>query len=295
MVNALAAGQVLAEFRGHSPADRDRLVQALGDRAVVLESPWVCSLVVSFNTKKKPFDDPRVRQALSLAIDRWAGAQALQKIALVRHVGGLLRPGYDLAISEQDLVKLPGFCARHQRVARRGTPAAEGGRGREPDLQADQPQRGDAVHAGRRVPDRPVAPDRAQRAARAARDAAVPGRAAARQPDLRRGARFQLRLHGRAQPAAAEVPVGATGRRSTTRATSTASWTTSTTSRRASSTGASASRCCASSSASALEQAYVIPTIWWHRIIVHHKQMKGWHITPSHYVGQDLTDVWLDR
>jgi peptide/nickel transport system substrate-binding protein len=44
-----------------------------------------------------------------------------------------------------------------------------------------------------------------------------------------------------------------------------------------------------------LDQAYVIPTIWWHRIIVYHKQMKGWHITPSHYVGQDLTDVWLDR
>lgn len=109
MVNALSAGQVLVEFRGHSPADRDRLVQALGDRAVVVESPWVCSLVVSFNAKKKPFDDPRVRRALSLGIDRWTGAQALQKIALVRHVGGLLRPGYDLAISEQDLVKLPGF------------------------------------------------------------------------------------------------------------------------------------------------------------------------------------------
>ncbi len=45
----------------------------------------------------------------------------------------------------------------------------------------------------------------------------------------------------------------------------------------------------------ALEQAYTIPTIWWHRIIVHHKVMKGWHITPSHYVGQDLSDVWLDQ
>ena len=45
----------------------------------------------------------------------------------------------------------------------------------------------------------------------------------------------------------------------------------------------------------ALEQAYTVPTIWWHRIIVSHKQMKGWHITPSHYVGQDLADVWLDQ
>ena len=38
MVNALAGGQVLAEFRGQSPADRDRLVQALGDKAVVQSS-----------------------------------------------------------------------------------------------------------------------------------------------------------------------------------------------------------------------------------------------------------------
>src|SRR5262249_34312447 len=109
MVNALAAGEVLAEFRGHSPADRDRLVKALGPKAVVQESPWVCSLVVTFNTKKKPFDDVRVRQALSLAIDRWGGAQALSKIALVRHVGGILRPGYDLAANEKDLLSYPGF------------------------------------------------------------------------------------------------------------------------------------------------------------------------------------------
>ena len=31
------------------------------------------------------------------------------------------------------------------------------------------------------------------------------------------------------------------------------------------------------------------------RIIVSHRQLKGWNITPSHYVGQDLSDVWLDQ
>src|SRR5262245_4638021 len=109
MVNALAAGEVLTEFRGHSPADRDRLVKTLGDKATVLESPWVCSLVVTFNTKKKPFDNANVRRALSLAIDRWGGAQALSKVALVRHVGGILRPGYDLAANEKELTSYPGF------------------------------------------------------------------------------------------------------------------------------------------------------------------------------------------
>lgn len=44
MVNALSAGEVMAEFRGHSPADRDRIVKALGDKAVVLESPWVTKI-----------------------------------------------------------------------------------------------------------------------------------------------------------------------------------------------------------------------------------------------------------
>src|SRR5688572_18469779 len=109
MVNALSAGEVLAEFRGHSPADRDRVVKALGPKATVQEMPWVCSLVVTFNTKKKPFDDQRVRKALSLAIDRWGGAQALSKVALVRHVGGVLRPGYDLAASEKELTAYPGW------------------------------------------------------------------------------------------------------------------------------------------------------------------------------------------
>ncbi|MGH8964232.1 MAG: ABC transporter substrate-binding protein, partial [Actinomycetes bacterium] len=71
-VNALQAGEVLAEFRGHSPADRDKLVKALGDKIVVHESPWICSLVVAFNTEKKPFDDVKVRQAISYAVDKTA-------------------------------------------------------------------------------------------------------------------------------------------------------------------------------------------------------------------------------
>src|SRR5262249_40189328 len=46
---------------------------------------------------------------LSLALDRWKGAQALSRIALVRDVGGLLRPGYEFAASETELGEFPGF------------------------------------------------------------------------------------------------------------------------------------------------------------------------------------------
>jgi peptide/nickel transport system substrate-binding protein len=35
------------------------------------------------------------------------------------------------------------------------------------------------------------------------------------------------------------------------------------------------------------------PTVWWHRIVVHWAKVKGWQITPSHFLNQDLRDVWL--
>src|SRR5262249_23745013 len=60
MLNALQGGQVMAEFRGVSPAERDRLVAAMGDKLRVEESSWTLNLLVAFNVEKKPFDDARV-------------------------------------------------------------------------------------------------------------------------------------------------------------------------------------------------------------------------------------------
>jgi peptide/nickel transport system substrate-binding protein len=109
MMGALRSGQALIEFRGVSPAERDDLTRFLGDRVQVQEGPWLCNLIVAFNTKKKPFDDARVRRALSLAIDRWGGSRALSQLAFLGPVGGLMRPGSDLATPEPELTKLAGY------------------------------------------------------------------------------------------------------------------------------------------------------------------------------------------
>jgi len=41
------------------------------------------------------------------------------------------------------------------------------------------------------------------------------------------------------------------------------------------------------------EQAYQFNILWWQRIVPHHAKVKGWKITPNHYLNQDLRDVWL--
>jgi peptide/nickel transport system substrate-binding protein len=34
---------------------------------------------------------------------------------------------------------------------------------------------------------------------------------------------------------------------------------------------------------------------YWYRIILERSYVKGWKISPSHYLNQDLANIWLDK
>jgi len=84
-------------------------VKELGDKVAVQESDWNCGNLVTPNHKKKPLDDARVRRALMLAVDQWHGAPALAKIANVHTVGGIVFPGSPLAATKEELQQIAGF------------------------------------------------------------------------------------------------------------------------------------------------------------------------------------------
>jgi peptide/nickel transport system substrate-binding protein len=291
-VNALQAGEVLAEFRGHSPADRDKLVNALGDKVNVYEQPWCCALVVSFNTEKKPFDDARVRRALSLAIDRWGGAEPLSRIALVRWVGGVLRPGFDLAAEESELVKYPGWgkdIQKSRAEARRLLKEAGVSNLKFKFTNRNIPMPYTPVgvflidqwrQVGVTVEHEQLDTKLYQAALRGGNYEVgldfncdfmdEPNLQLQKYVSADKSTINYARYNDRVLDDLFEKQVRAT-------------------------TDAERVKYLRAFEQRVVDQSYIVPTIWWHRIIVTWKQLKGWHMSPSHYLNQDLTDVWLDQ
>jgi peptide/nickel transport system substrate-binding protein len=108
-IDAIRSDRAAIEFHGFPPSMRDELVGALGDKITVQQSDWNCGSFVEPNHRRKPFDDARVRRALTLAIDRWGGAPQLAKVANVHTVGGIVFPASPLAAHKEELHTVAGF------------------------------------------------------------------------------------------------------------------------------------------------------------------------------------------
>jgi peptide/nickel transport system substrate-binding protein len=289
---AYKSGRIAAEFRGVTPPQRDALVAALGDRVTVSESPWLANLSIVFNAKRPPFDDARVRRALSLAVDRWGAAEKLQKTTFLKYVGGVMRPGSSMATPESELVTLPGFgrdvaAARaeaRQLLAEAGVrdlkltllvrdipmPHYAGA-----DLLADSWRQIGVVTTEKKL----GIFDWQKEVDAGDFDVALDFSG-----DFYDDPTIQLTKYVSHDLS----PVNNSG--STDRfldALYIGQAVTSDPQQRA--------RMVRDFERHALTEAYTVPLLWWNRIVVTSAKLKGWSITPSHFIGQDLTDVWLEE
>jgi len=292
-VAALRSDRAAIEFRGLPPSVRDELVDALGDKIAVQGSDWNCGQMVTPNHKRKPFDDVRVRRALTLAIDRWHGAPELARIANVRTVGGIVFPGSPLAADKEEFQDIAGYwpdIERSRAEARRLLQEA-GAAGLSFELvnrNIDQPYKYDAtwvidqwskigLHVTQRV--LPTGPW-LEALRNGSFDAAMNGNCNSVVNPLLDVQRYlpqsvYVASYGRFddQP---EIDLYDRMLRETDFANQRALM--------------------RNFEKHVLdEQAHEIFLLWYYRIVPYHSYVKGWKISPSHYLNQDLATVWLDK
>jgi len=106
---AIRSGRAYVEFRDLPLAEVEAIKKQLGDKVVVQETPVSAHWGIWPNNNIKPFNDIRVRKALTLAIDRSTMSRVLYPVNGLKLIGGLMRPGSEWAIPEAELQKLPGF------------------------------------------------------------------------------------------------------------------------------------------------------------------------------------------
>jgi peptide/nickel transport system substrate-binding protein len=287
----MIGGQFDAEFRGRNPSEKALLLERMKDNVTLAEDSWVISLLVVFNTTRKPFDDVRVRQALSLAIDRWTGSDALSKISTLKYVGGVMRPGFSMALKEADLVKLPGFGKDINKSREEAKRLLEQAGVKDLKFKllnrnVAEPYTPGAVYTidqWRRIG---VIAEHEQLETKLYTDRLAAGDfdvAIDFQGDYNDDptAQFSKFLTKKASPSAY----------SNHSDTKLDDWYKK---QRQTMNPVERTKIVQDMDRYALTQAYNVPLLWWQRIIVNNKKIKGWYMTPSHYLGQDLAAVWLD-
>jgi peptide/nickel transport system substrate-binding protein len=291
-VAAVRGERAHIQFRGFSPAERDSLTAALGPKVTVQESPWDCVLMVAMNHDKKPFDDKRVRKALTLALDRYQASQALSKIAIIKEVAGVQVPGTPYATPPAELEKLAGY-GRDIKKSREEA--------RKLLREAGVPDGANFTFKNRGIP-MPYEPvgvwliDQWRQIGLNVKQEVV--EAASYHPMLKRGD-FELAMDFACgfivEP---DLDLGRFvstsdanyGRHKDTVIDDLYS-------RQARATDVEERKKIVRQLEKRLvdEEVHVLYTLQWHRIIPHSSKVKGWTITPSHYLNNQLDTVWLSE
>jgi peptide/nickel transport system substrate-binding protein len=112
--NAIRSGRVDVEFRGLPPSDVDAIKAQMGNKIVVTYPRALFNWGVGVNVDKKPFDDERVRKAMTLGIDRYDMAKTLAPLTGLETIGGLMHPDIPWALGGEELQALPGYGKDHE-------------------------------------------------------------------------------------------------------------------------------------------------------------------------------------
>jgi len=143
---AIQAGQLDVSFPGeHSKTIAEQLKKAVPQLVVTPYSQNVNDNII-MNVKKPPFDNPKLRRAVSYAIDRRALIQAVHQGGAV--VGASLAPKpYGIwGLLEKDLLALPGYGKLEDMKARARKLLGEAGVGPQNPLQVEMVTRAIAIY-----------------------------------------------------------------------------------------------------------------------------------------------------
>ena len=291
-VQAIRGGRADIEFRGFPPKSRDDLIAALGDKITTQESTWNCNMTVSLNHKHPAFQDQRVRRAITLAIDRWGGSQYLSQIAIMKTVGGIVFPGHPLSATKEELEKIDGYwpdIEKSRAEAKRLLKEAgfENLSFTLVNRNVDQPYKiagtwliGEWKKVGLNVTQKALTTGEWYRSFRETKEyeaALTPTCQSVVNPVLDvqnnlstdrspQNYRDYIDREGDALYDAMGKETDKVKLRQKMRAFE---------------------------DYILQEKSHYIIVLWWNRIIPHRSRLKGWKISPSHYLNQDLVNVWL--